>query len=182
MQNKKGILLVFTVLLAASLIFVCLTACQGGNGGSGGQGGTGGQDNPGGSGGQVGQGWGTGAVVITKNEAGEITTSFSVSETVYIQLIGVTGQNKITIIYYATEGSTGQPVETYEGVTNNGIVEFVPTLPGLYFVAVNDADDQGCFVASSTFFVVPETALGSLMALSAGLAVFGLFKIKKWSK
>lgn len=162
MQNKKLLLITFTAIFMLSLSIMGVAAgeidAQGGPGGN------------------------AGAVVITKNAADEITTSFIVGETVTIQLVGVTGNgvHTITVTYYATEGSTGQLVETYRDVRNNDELPFDPQFVGSYYVEVVDGNGQGHhFVASSTFFVVPETALGSLMALSAGLAVFGLIKLKR---
>jgi hypothetical protein len=55
-------------------------------------------------------------------------------------------------------------------------ISFVPDEQGYYFVLV---DGQPVFtIAIASFFVVPEAAVGALAALGAGLATFGIVKLK----
>jgi hypothetical protein len=75
-------------------------------------------------------------------------------------------------------------VETVLGdeLPSYGYLSYTPTSRGTYFVNCTGAPASQ-FSAGGWFFVLPESALGTLIAVLAGFAAFGTFRLtRKHSK
>ena len=103
------------------------------------------------------------------------TNQFSVGQTVLIWWNPNPSNSEVDItIFDSQENVVAGPY--FNQAPNVQPIVFVPEEQGYYFVYVNG---QPVFtIASATFFVVPEAAIGALAALGAGLAAFGIVKLK----
>lgn len=123
------------------------------------------------------------ANVITTNQAGidsgtyNSVTEFHIGEAIYIIVTGLPDGKTADVSVTAWPSGDPVPGATWLDQTNGAILSFTVTTPGDYDITVNGLNNR--IIAFATIFVVPETLLGSLMAFATGLAVFGLFNLKK---
>lgn len=103
-------------------------------------------------------------------------------QTYYVFWEGVTPEGAyVDVTLYDPNGN---PIYTFNGqlLTDSGDAKFAfqPTIQGRYVVVLSGAQSPiptyGTLVASGSLFVVPEAIFGTLTALGAGLAVFGIFR------
>jgi hypothetical protein len=113
--------------------------------------------------------------IITTDNAGSSTlmTQFQPGQTIYVKYKIDYGLTANIVVcdgaYHVIPGTA------HLGATGSGYFTLEHVTPGRYYVVVNGAPTFPIAVAS--FFVVPEV-LGSVAALGAGLAAFGIVKFK----
>jgi hypothetical protein len=62
-------------------------------------------------------------------------------------------------------------------------LQWTPQTPGYYYIVINGAGFSGIYpIAVASVFVLPESAIGTLMAIAAGLAAVGTFRIVRSKK
>ena len=120
------------------------------------------------------------AIVANVNScdiAGTPKTEFGASENVYIQLTSTSpAGDKADVV--VTRDSDSAVIASYPGLVAVSAVLDLGTLsPGTYTVTANGALVKT--IAVATFFVVPESILGTLTATVAGFAAFATIGIVK---
>ena len=104
------------------------------------------------------------------------SSNFAFGATVYVKLESVQpiGSNADLEVRDSSSGVVAGPwLNQVAGSVNS----FVPASAGYYTVFVNGA--PAWYIAVATFFVVPESMLGTLMATVAGFAAFATIGIVK---
>lgn len=113
-------------------------------------------------------------ITTTASDSDVKTTQFAPNQPIFVHYTiqsGKTADIKVVDSHYNDVPGTLQ-----SGVGGSGQFSFTLAQPGSYYVLVNGAPSWPIAVAS--FFILPETALGALGAIGAGLAAFGIIKYK----
>jgi hypothetical protein len=112
------------------------------------------------------------ASVWTEDIGGTVKNTFAVGETVYVHwTVGADG-GTVNIIITDNAFTTIAILGTTVSVGAQPLT-WTPSTPGTYYVMVQGATNQVYPIAVSSLFVVPESLLGTLMAITAGFAAFG---------
>jgi hypothetical protein len=114
--------------------------------------------------------------VITTDVSGSAVQviQFAPGQTVYVEYTIKTG---VVATMTFTDAANNPIAPSVPGLTGSGELTFTaPMTQGDYYVSVDTTTRTGIAVAS--FFVVPEAAIGALAALGAGLAAFGVVKLR----
>jgi hypothetical protein len=114
--------------------------------------------------------------IITTDHSGSTKSvlQFNLGDTVYVEYFIDTGKTADVVIFDLDAGhEVAGTLQT--GLHDSGEFTFLPSHPGFYTVKVNGEDAEK--FATAPFFVLPEV-LGSVAALGAGLAAFGIIKFK----
>ena len=120
----------------------------------------------------------TAGSIACTNAAGTPVASYLTTDTVYVKVLVALPAGStvdLEIRNRATNTVVG-PVIT--GALVNSINNFGTYAPGNYTVYANDVP-AGSFISAATFFVVPESMLGTLTATVAGFAAFATIGIVK---
>ncbi len=116
------------------------------------------------------------ASVWTKDNVGTSKSQFDLGETVFIYWVPGPADRVVDIkVVDSTNTVIAGPWLAQPA--SNAPLSFVPPGPGLYTVLVNG--QPAWTIAVATFFVVPESILGTLMATFAGFAAFATIGIVK---
>jgi hypothetical protein len=112
--------------------------------------------------------------------AGVSQDTFSLGSTVYIYW-GASSPVGGTVDVTVYDPAGAQLVQWLNQAPGaSGTLSFVVNQPGYYDIAYNGTRLlTSRTIASVSIFVLPESALGTLIALAAGLAAVGTFKIVK---
>ena len=110
--------------------------------------------------------------LLITNSADVATVEFPLGATVFISW-SADG----TVDIEVKNDATNEVVYSQYGAAMTGEDSFVPPSPGDYTVYVNGLNTK--IINIDTFFVVPESVLGSLAALGAGVAAFGTVAVVK---
>lgn len=121
----------------------------------------------------------TSASITMVNGVGTPVSQYAIGETIRVK-VETTNAPGATVDLQIKDFSTGVPVSVLiPGAVAGSIVDF-PALPqGHYRVYANDVPVGIGFIATASFFVVPESMLGTLTATVAGFAAFATIGIVK---
>ncbi|MCW4044509.1 MAG: hypothetical protein NWE94_03215 [Candidatus Bathyarchaeota archaeon] len=124
----------------------------------------------------------TWATISVEDSSGKQKVEFDVGETVYLKWTA-NGDVDIVVTYYETEDDpTGDPTSfNWYNQPSSGTVSFEPDAVGFYEVSCTGATKKR-LLAYGTFFVIPESILGTLMATAACFAAFGAFRYNRSKK
>ena len=118
----------------------------------------------------------TGSIACT-DAAGNPVASYLSTDTVYVQvLVALPAGSTVDLEIRDSTNTVVGPTVT--GALEGSINAFTTYAPGTYKVYANKLP-IGSFVAVATFFVVPESMLGTLTATVAGFAAFATIGIVK---
>ncbi len=85
-----------------------------------------------------------------------------------------------TILIIAPDGTTTTLAD--QPISQSGVISFVTNQVGWWtveFIGVTNPVTHMDIYATPQVFVLPESAIGALAAFGAGLAAFGIFKLKR---
>ena len=120
------------------------------------------------------------ATLSIEDASGNQKTQFDLGNKVYIRWSASTDA-VITITYYESAADpVGDLLETWPKSAGAGLEEYLPPSTGFYDVALTGASPRT--FAYGTFFVIPESILGTLMATVAGFAAFGTVGVVKYRR
>jgi len=121
----------------------------------------------------------TWATISIEDTNGAQKVEFALGETVVLRWTA-NGEVDIIVTYYETEDDpTGDPTPfEWYNQASPGTVSFEPEAVGFYEVSCTGATKTR-LLAYGTFFVIPESLLGTLMATFAGFAAFGVFRYSR---
>ncbi|MDR0797200.1 MAG: hypothetical protein LBE70_00555 [Nitrososphaerota archaeon] len=122
-----------------------------------------------------------GYVWCTSDRSGSVPImKANVNEVIYIHWDHLELGNPVDIMVVGPNNDDVKPFIEWSAATDaqRGALAFIPDTPGEWYIIVNDVQTYSV-IAECTVFVVPESTIGSLMALSAGFAAFGAVAIVK---
>ena len=119
----------------------------------------------------------TAGSIACTNAAGTPVASYLTTDTVYVKvLVALPAGSTVDLEIRDSTNTVVGPV--INGALVNSINNFGTYAPGNYTVYANDVP-AGSFISAATFFVVPESMLGTLTATVAGFAAFATIGIVK---
>lgn len=118
------------------------------------------------------------ASVWTTDNTGAKMNEFALGQAVYIWWNPSPAGSTVSISVVDINNNPVAGPWLNQPVAASGTLSFTPPSPGYYFVDVNGQPAFKIAVATVFIFELPESAIGGLAALGAGLAAFGIFKIK----
>jgi len=119
------------------------------------------------------------ASVWTTDSSNTLTNNFSVGNTVYIHW--TVGNDGGTVNIYVVDASlvVVATVGSNVGVGSSPLTWIANVAPGNYYIVVQGALSLFFPIAVASIFVVPESALGTVMAATVGFAAFGTVALVK---
>ncbi len=105
---------------------------------------------------------------------GAATLQFNPGQTIYLDYVVQSGHSGTLSLYDTTTSSW---IFQNVAVSGSGVYTIVGGLaPGIYQADINGVTLN---IAVASIFVLPESVIGALAALGAGLAAFGIFQYKR---
>jgi hypothetical protein len=120
--------------------------------------------------------WATICNVTTTDSASNPKTDFNPGDTVYVHWTA-NGNINITVYYETAPNTYIKDGESWTNQASSGVVSFVPQ-HGAGYYEINCTGAAAKNIAVSSIQVVPEFIFGTIAAVGAAFAAFGIFKIR----